>query len=93
MRERTGIFLLVLHSYRLRSTTGPLSWKSAEENESNAFAVSSSSVIMSRHSHPPGIAGPGVRAVGELSQHAEHARSMQPALSFSTVMNKQKLDQ
>lgn len=48
---------------------------------------------MSRHSHPPGIAGPGVRAVGELSQHAEHARSMQPALSFSTVMNKQKLDQ
>lgn len=92
MRARTGIFLLVLHLYRLSSTTGPLGWKSAEENESNAWPFNHH-IITSRQSHLSRIVGRGVRAVGVLSQQAEHTRSMRSALRLSTALDEQKLDQ
>lgn len=72
----------MLHSCRVRSTTGPLSYNPAKENESNAFPVSPLSVAASSHSHPPGIVGPGVWAEAELSQHGEHAGSMTPTLRW-----------
>lgn len=47
----------------------------------------------SRHPHFWGVVGPGIWAVGELSQHGEYTRWMWPVLSFSPVMSEQKLDQ
>lgn len=92
-RVRTGIFLLVMHSYRLRSTTGPLTWKSGVENENNTSPLNHTNVNISYQSHLSRIAGPADRAVGELSEQAEHTRSMLSALSLSSATSKQELDE
>ncbi|TNN59484.1 hypothetical protein EYF80_030299 [Liparis tanakae] len=41
----------------------------------------------------PRMAGPGVRAVGELAQHAERTQPARSASSLSTAMSNQKPDQ
>lgn len=81
-----GIFLLVPHSYRFKSTTGPPSWNQTEFEAQNSRIM----ITVSSHPHLFRMLDQGVRAEAELCQQAEHTRCF---LSFCSVAGDQTLQQ